>query len=73
MPQRRGKLHCWDVGPIAEDGCSTTCMRERGHEGEHAWTRDDEVTIAFPSGDDLAGLAEKHPLVAELVLPKKQT
>lgn len=59
MPQRQPILHCWEPGPEADDGCSTTCMRERGHEGEHRWTRDDQVTISFPSDDDLLGLIDK--------------
>lgn len=41
-------LHCWTEGPETEDGCSTTCMLERGHDGEHKWTRDDEIRVKFP-------------------------
>jgi len=26
-------MHCWEDGPITEDGMSTTCMLEDGHEG----------------------------------------
>ena len=42
------KRHCWEDGPLEEDGCSTTCMLERGHEGPHEWTRDDQIGIFFP-------------------------
>lgn len=40
-------LHCWEAGPETEDGCSTTCMLERDHEGEHEWLRDDQIGISF--------------------------
>lgn len=40
--------HCWESGPETEDGCSTTCMLEDGHEGPHEWTRDDHIGITFP-------------------------
>ena len=39
--------HCWESGPLAPDGCPMTCMREFGHRGEHAWTRDDAITFKF--------------------------
>ncbi len=42
--------HCWQNGPETEDGCSTSCMLWDGHEGNHEWTRDDEITIAFADG-----------------------
>ena len=42
------KRHCWEDGPLEEDGCSTTCMLERGHEGPHEWTRDDQIGVSFP-------------------------
>ncbi len=44
--KRRG--HCWEPGPEAEDGCSTTCMLWDGHDGDHDWSRDDEITVRFP-------------------------
>lgn len=40
--------HCWENGPLTEDGCSTTCFLLDGHEGQHEWTRDDEIIISFP-------------------------
>ncbi len=40
-------VHCWEPGPETEDGCSTTCMREADHDGEHAWSRDDQIIIRF--------------------------
>ena len=41
------KVHCWENGPETEDGCGTTCMLEDGHEGEHQWTQDDQITVSF--------------------------
>jgi len=40
-------LHCWEGGPTCEDDTGTTCMLLAGHDGEHLWTRDDEVTVRF--------------------------
>lgn len=40
-------LHCWEDGPATDDGCGTTCMLERGHEGPREWSRDDEIVIGF--------------------------
>ncbi len=47
----KAKLHCWETGPDEPDGMSTTCMRERDHEGPHEWTRDEDIAIRFPSED----------------------
>lgn len=44
-------VHCWQQGPDAEDGCGTTCMLLDGHEGDHEWMRDDQITITFPPLD----------------------
>jgi hypothetical protein len=41
------ELHCWEPGPETDDGCSTTCMLLDGHEGDHQWTRDDQIGIRF--------------------------
>lgn len=41
------QVHCWEPGPEAEDGCSTTCMLWDGHVEPHEWTRDDHITISF--------------------------
>ena len=41
-------LHCWEGGPLTDDGCSTTCMLPHDHEGPHQWTRDDKIEISFP-------------------------
>jgi hypothetical protein len=43
-------VHCWEGGPLTDDGCPTTCMLEDEHSGPHEWTRDDEITIQFASG-----------------------
>lgn len=40
-------LHCWKDGPMTEDGCGTTCMKEAGHEPPHEWMRDDQIRISF--------------------------
>lgn len=48
MPTEKRVLHCWQDGPQTDDGCSTTCMLEDGHEGEHEWMRDDQIGINFP-------------------------
>lgn len=40
-------VHCWEDGPRTEDDHGTTCMREDGHDGEHEWARDDQVTVRF--------------------------
>ena len=45
------KAHCWEDGPRTEDDCGTSCMLMEDHEGPHEWTRDDEITIAFPPID----------------------
>lgn len=50
------KAHCWENGPITDDGESgTTCMLPDGHDGPHEWTRDDEIRIIF------APLSRKAP------------
>jgi hypothetical protein len=41
------EVHCWEPGPEADDGCSTTCMLMDGHAGPHEWTRDDEIQVRF--------------------------
>jgi hypothetical protein len=40
-------LRCWENGPLTEDGCSTTCVLQADHDGEHEWTRDDEIRLSF--------------------------
>lgn len=40
-------VHCWEDGPLDEDGCSTTCMLEDGHAGPHEWFRDDQIIVSF--------------------------
>ena len=47
MPNYGKIVHCWEGGPETDDGCTTTCWLLDRHEGEHVWTRDDEITIAF--------------------------
>ncbi len=48
--KRRG--HCWEPGPGAEDGCSTTCFLWDEHKGDHEWTRDDEITVRFAPAEE---------------------
>ncbi len=40
-------VHCWESGPEEPDGCSTTCMLQDGHDGDHEWVRDDHIAISF--------------------------
>lgn len=47
MTTEKRVCHCWESGPETEDGCSTTCMLEDGHEGPHEWSRDDQIGISF--------------------------
>mgnify|MGYP001593998197 CR=1 FL=1 len=47
--EEKRAVHCWEPGPEAEDGCSTTCMLLDNHNGSHKWTRDDEIRIRFSS------------------------
>lgn len=44
--------YCFESGPLAGDGCSTTCMLPAGHAGEHRWTRDDEIMITFKNAGE---------------------
>lgn len=48
----RRVVHCWEDGPPASDGCSTTCMLEDGHVGPHIWTRDDQIGVRFLANED---------------------
>jgi hypothetical protein len=48
MTDEKRVSHCWEAGPEDDDGCSTTCMLAKGHEGEHEWTRDEDIIITFP-------------------------
>ena len=34
---------CWKRGPLADDGCGTTCLLDAGHKDDHAWIRNDEI------------------------------
>lgn len=47
----RGVFHCWEDGPLAGDGCPTTCRRADRHFGSHEFIRDDEIVIRFAKGD----------------------
>lgn len=51
MSDEKRVLHCWEPGPETEDGCTTTCMLEDGHDGPHEWTRDDAIGISFASAE----------------------
>ncbi len=43
-------VHCWEDGPLTDDGISTTCMLWDGHPGEHEWTPDDQIVVAIFGG-----------------------
>ena len=47
MAEPKRIVHCWEDGPLTEDGCPTTCMLLDGHDGEHEWMRDDQITVKF--------------------------
>lgn len=57
--------HCWENGPLADDGCSQTCMLQDGHQGAHEWTRDDCITVSFttelPAASPPVGAAASSP------------
>jgi hypothetical protein len=56
---------CFESGPWTgdyEDGCTTTCMLEAGHDGPHEFTPDSEIVI-FP------GPALLNPDAAEKPAP----
>lgn len=49
-------LHCWASRPAEAIGAcwfgvrfapSATCMLAAGHDGDHEWTDDDKITVAF--------------------------
>ena len=51
LAAREREVHCWEPGPEAADGCSTTCMLLDGHDGPHDWIRDDRIRVSFaPEG-----------------------
>jgi hypothetical protein len=54
-------LHCWGETPDDEDGMSTTCMRERGHNGSCEPTRDDRIGITFEPSPDLGPTRRGEP------------
>lgn len=37
--------HWYDY--VAREGPGETCMLEKGHEGPHEWTPDDQIIITF--------------------------
>jgi hypothetical protein len=46
--------HCWEDGPHVDLGDRTvasTCMLLDGHEGDHEFTPDNEITIRFKAPD----------------------
>lgn len=45
--KQRDLSHCWEAGPTTNDGCSTTCVEQAGHQGPHQFIRDDEIIVAF--------------------------
>ncbi|KKL77326.1 hypothetical protein LCGC14_2036060 [marine sediment metagenome] len=46
-PKPLHRAHCWENGPLTEDGCSTSCMEWGEHFGPHIWVRDDEIKVSF--------------------------
>lgn len=55
MSTQAGWSHCWEDGPLADDGCPQTCMLPADHDGPHEWTRDDQILITFPELGDTEG------------------
>lgn len=45
---RAGKVtvHCWEAY-TDEEGRSYTCLLDDSHEGDHAFTPDDEIEVEF--------------------------
>lgn len=39
-------VHCWEDARLPDDSGST-CLLLDGHEGPHAFTPDDEITLQF--------------------------
>jgi hypothetical protein len=35
---QKAPVHCLADGPLTKRGISTICMREKGHDGDHAWS-----------------------------------
>jgi hypothetical protein len=65
-------LHCWTEGPRSDEWTdsemTTTCMLEAGHAGEHQWTRDDRITIAFAAPNAPSRtLHETEKALAEII------
>ena len=40
-------IHCWEDYQNYDDGKSYTCLLEDGHDGDHEWTLDEEITMEF--------------------------
>ncbi len=47
-------LHCWEDGPRTyiddtwdECGTGSTCLLPDGHDGDHEFTPDDQITVSF--------------------------
>lgn len=49
------QFRCWEPGPPADNGCSTTCMLTLLHAGPHEWTRDDQIFLTFSNRDKADG------------------
>ena len=57
-------LHCWEdyewtleIGSpewveAKIRGVGATCLLERGHEGPHQWTSDDQIVVRFVEAED---------------------
>lgn len=66
MSKRKRVLHCWADGPSIvewieanahrddfdiEDYVGWTCMLEKGHDGPHEFTPDNQIGISFAPSD----------------------
>lgn len=58
MGKQKHVRHCWHDGPSllewieagkdSYEYVGSTCMLERGHDGPHEFTPDDQIGITFP-------------------------
>ncbi len=60
---RHNPVFCWESGPLASDGCPTTCMLRDGHEGDHAFARDDQfICREVATGEEITPTQIKRRL-----------
>ena len=41
------ETHCWEDYLNYDNGKSYTCLLEDGHDGDHEWTDDNEISMEF--------------------------